>query len=202
MNDRHASASNRIDSSTAWAMTGVKTLSWKLPCVPAKPTVASLPKTRVTTIVIASDWVGLTLPGMIDEPGSFSGIRSSPMPVRGPDASHRTSFAIFISAPASVRSADDTATSASCEASWTNRLSAWWNFSPVCTAEVLRDERAEGGGGVEPGPDRRPPDREGAGPLPGIPDVRLRVADLRRPTPRSPGRASPASRPAGASAPP
>ena len=85
---------------------------------------------RVTTIVIASDWVGLTLPGMIDEPGSFSGIRSSPIPVRGPDASHRTSLAIFISAPASVRSDDDTATSASCDASCTNRLSAWWNFSP------------------------------------------------------------------------
>ena len=30
------------------------------------------------TIVTASAWVGLTLPGMIDEPGSFSGSESSP----------------------------------------------------------------------------------------------------------------------------
>ena len=76
-----------------------------MPCDPAKPTAASLPNTWTQTIVIASHCVGLTLPGMIDEPGSFSGIAISPMPQRGPDASQRTSFAIFISAPASVRSA-------------------------------------------------------------------------------------------------
>ena len=143
MNERQASASSRIDSSTACAITGVKTLSWKLPCVPAKPTVASLPNTRVTTIVIASDWVGFTLPGMIDEPGSFSGMRSSPMPVRGPDASQRTSLAIFISAPASVRSADDTATSASCEASCTNRFSRLLEGLPrlVATGAARRAAR-------------------------------------------------------------
>jgi hypothetical protein len=33
---------------------------------------------------MASHWVGLTLPGMIDEPGSFSGRCSSPKPQRGP----------------------------------------------------------------------------------------------------------------------
>ena len=36
------------------------------------------------TITIASHWVGLTLPGMIDEPGSFAGSVSSPSPQRGP----------------------------------------------------------------------------------------------------------------------
>ena len=35
------------------------------------------------TMVSASHWVGLTLPGMIEEPGSFSGSDSSPRPERG-----------------------------------------------------------------------------------------------------------------------
>ena len=34
---------------------------------------------------MASAWVGLTLPGMIEEPGSFSGSEISPMPERGPE---------------------------------------------------------------------------------------------------------------------
>jgi hypothetical protein len=33
--------------------------------------------------------------GMIDQPGSFSGRRSSPRPQRGPEASQRMSLAIF-----------------------------------------------------------------------------------------------------------
>ena len=53
-------------------------------------------------MVMASLWVGFTLPGMIDEPGSFSGSDSSPRPARGPDASQRMSLAIFISDTASV----------------------------------------------------------------------------------------------------
>ena len=46
-------------------------------------------------MVSASACVGLTLPGMIELPGSFSGMRSSPRPERGPEASRRTSLAIF-----------------------------------------------------------------------------------------------------------
>ena len=42
---------------------------------------------------IASAWVGLTLPGMIDEPGSLAGSTSSRRPVRGPDPSQRMSLA-------------------------------------------------------------------------------------------------------------
>ena len=53
--------------------------------------------TWAQTIVIASDWVGLTLPGMIELPGSFSGRLSSPMPQRGPEPSRRMSLAILIS---------------------------------------------------------------------------------------------------------
>ena len=36
------------------------------------------------TMVSASHWVGLTLPGMMLLPGSFSGSNSSPSPHRGP----------------------------------------------------------------------------------------------------------------------
>ena len=47
------------------------------------------------TIIIASAWVGLTLPGMIDEPGSFEGKINSIRPVRGPEPSQRMSLAIL-----------------------------------------------------------------------------------------------------------
>ena len=64
-------------------------------------------------MVSASLCVGLTLPGMMDEPGSFSGMLNSPMPLRGPLASQRTSLAIFIRLAASVLSAPWAWTSAS-----------------------------------------------------------------------------------------
>ena len=48
------------------------------------------------TIVRDSLCVRFTFPGIIDEPGSFSGIRSSPSPQRGPEASQRMSLAIFM----------------------------------------------------------------------------------------------------------
>src|ERR1035438_123594 len=64
-----------------------------------------LPNTWQQTMVIASHWVGLTLPGMIEEPGSFSGRVSSPRPQRGPEASQRMSLAIFMSEAARVFSA-------------------------------------------------------------------------------------------------
>ena len=47
------------------------------------------------TISMASACVGLTLPGMIDEPGSFDGSTSSIRPVRGPEPSQRMSLAIL-----------------------------------------------------------------------------------------------------------
>src|SRR5476649_1782701 len=57
------------------------------------------------TMVSASHWVGLTLPGMMDEPGSFSGRLSSPIPARGPEPSRRRSFAILKRSAASALSA-------------------------------------------------------------------------------------------------
>src|SRR3981081_648675 len=86
-------------------ITGLKTLSSKLPCEPANPAAAGAPFTCTHTIVMASHCVGLTLPGMIDEPGSFSGMESSPRPQRGPEASHRISLEIFIKDAAKVSKA-------------------------------------------------------------------------------------------------
>ena len=63
---------------------------------------ALLPCTCTATMVMASHCVGFTLPGMIEEPGSFSGMRISARPQRGPEASQRMSLEIFISEPASV----------------------------------------------------------------------------------------------------
>ena len=111
-------------------MTGLKTLSSKLPCDPAIVMVVSFPITCVVTIVMASDCVGLTLPGMIEDPGSFSGRRSSAIPARGPEPSHRMSFAIFIRDTASVVSAPLMKTIASCAASAANRFGAWTNGRP------------------------------------------------------------------------
>ena len=76
-----------------------------MPCDPATVMVTSFPKTCAQTIVSASAWVGLTLPGMMLEPGSFSGRLSSPSPERGPEPSQRTSLAIFMRLTASVRMA-------------------------------------------------------------------------------------------------
>src|ERR1017187_7282925 len=95
-------------------MTGLYTLSSKLPCDQANPTAAVAPCTCTQTMVIASHCVGLTLPGMMDEPGSFSGIDSSPRPQRGPDASQRMSLEIFISEAARVSIAPCANTISSC----------------------------------------------------------------------------------------
>ena len=106
------SASRRTLCRKLWAISGLKTFSSKLPDAPPMPMATSLPITWQQTMVSASHWVGLTLPGMIELPGSFSGMPISPRPERGPEASQRTSLAIFISATASVFSAPCAATSA------------------------------------------------------------------------------------------
>ena len=47
------------------------------------------------------------IPGIIDDPGSFSGRESSPRPHRGPDAKNLISFAIFMRLVAIVFNAPD-----------------------------------------------------------------------------------------------
>ena len=61
---------------------------------------------------------------MIELPGSFSGMVISPSPDRGPEASQRTSLAIFMSETATVFSAPCANTIASCAASASNLLGA------------------------------------------------------------------------------
>src|SRR5437016_4823476 len=94
-------------------MTGRIALSSKLPWEPAKAIALSSESTWMQTITMASHWVGLTLPGMIEDPGSLAGRTSSLRPQRGPDASHRMSLAIFISGTASERSPAEAPTMAS-----------------------------------------------------------------------------------------
>jgi hypothetical protein len=97
------------------------------PILPEIETVTLLPITWAATMVSASHCVGFTLPGMIDDPGSFSGRLSSPKPHRGPDPRCRMSFAIFIS---------DTATTfnapwASTRASWVASASNYFRAEPL-----------------------------------------------------------------------
>ena len=61
----------------------------------------------------ASHCVGFTLPGIIDDPGSFSGKINSPYPALGPEPKNLISFEIFIKATAHVLSAPEKLTIAS-----------------------------------------------------------------------------------------
>ena len=131
-----------------------------MPDAPPMLTATSLPSTCAQSIVSASHWVGLTLPGMIELPGSFSGMRISPSPERGPDASQRTSLAIFMSDAASVFSAPCANTSASCAASASNLFGARDERQAGPRRELGGDARAELGRRVEPGADRGAAERE------------------------------------------
>jgi hypothetical protein len=51
--------------------------------------------TWLQTMVMASHCVGFTFPGIIDDPGSFSGKFSSPSPLRGPEPRNHISLAIL-----------------------------------------------------------------------------------------------------------
>src|SRR5690625_2009401 len=89
--------SSRTDSSRFCAMTGMPTFSSKAPLVEDRATVVSLPIIWAQTWIADSQITGLTLPGMMDEPGCRSGMAISPRPVFGPDPIQRRSLLIFIS---------------------------------------------------------------------------------------------------------
>src|SRR5579883_57575 len=113
--------------------------------------------TCTQTIVIASHCVGLTLPGMIDEPGSFSGRINSPRPHRGPDPSHRKSLAIFINAQASVFNAPLVNTIASLAANAANLLGAVTKGNFVNSAIFFATLSANFGCEFNPVPTAVPP---------------------------------------------
>ena len=108
-------------------------------------------------MVSASDCVGFTLPGMIDEPGSFSGSRSSPRPARGPEPSMRTSLAIFISEPATVLSWPESSTCASCAASDSNLFGAVTKGRAVMLAISAATRSPYSGWALSPVPTAVPP---------------------------------------------
>ena len=178
---RAPSASSRALCRKLWIITGLKTLSSKLPEAPATLMATSLPNTCAQSIVSASHWVGLTLPGMIELPGSFSGMRISPRPQRGPEASQRTSLAIFISDAASVFSAPCAMTIASCAASASNLFGAETNGEPGARRQLGRDARAELGRRVEAGADRGAAERQLAQVRQRRREVRQAVVELRDP---------------------
>ena len=194
----------RIDSSRLRAISGTRTFSSKLPCVPATVIAVSLPITCAATCSTTSGITGLTLPGMIERALLQLGQAVSASPVRGPEPISARSFAIFVSETATTLSAPDSSTSAS-------RLPCASNGSA-------------GGRIVEAGGLRRARSRTRCGELRDACSARCRWrcrragsaprAAARRSTrsraragsaPRSrrtPGRASPARRPSGACGPP
>ncbi len=131
-------------------------------------------------MVSASHCVGFTLPGMIELPGSFSGIVISPRPERGPLASQRTSLAILTSAAASVFSAPCRLTSASAAAIASNLLGALTNGKCGVGGDFRGDARAELGMRVEPGAHGGAAQRQLEHVRQRRRDVRARVAELRR----------------------
>ncbi len=90
-----------------------------------------MPITRAHTMSVASGTTGLTLPGMIDEPGCRSGMCSSPRPVFGPEPIHRRSLLIFVSETAIVRRAPDASTRPSRLA-----CASKWSFASVIGSSV------------------------------------------------------------------
>ena len=121
------------------------------------PTAVSLPMTCTATMVTASHWVGLTLPGMMEEPGSLAGMRISPRPSRGPEANQRTSLAIFIISAARAFSAPWANTSSSRLVRAWNLFSAVRKRLPVRSDTSRATRRSKPAGAFRPVPTAVPP---------------------------------------------
>ena len=177
---------------------GRNTFSSKLPVAPPKFTATSLPNTWQQSIVTASDCVGLTLPGMIELPGSFSGmlVRRGRSAGRSPASGRRWRSS---SAPRRASSARHArATSASAAASASNLFGAVSKGRPVSFAELGRDLHRELRMRIQAGADRRAAQRQldtDAAAAPRRAGCHGRAARHSR---RIPVRASTASRPANA----
>ena len=132
-------------------------MSSKWPWLSAKVIAVLLPKICTQTWVRASHWVGLTLPGMIEEPGSFSGSANSPRPERGPEPSRRMSLAILNRLAATVLTAPWLKTIASCAAKASNLLGAVvkgiWVMAAMRSATILSKPT----GALRPVPTAVPP---------------------------------------------
>lgn len=127
-NDLQPSPNNLIDLSTLEAIKGLNTFNSKWPLAPPIVTATLLPITCAHNMVMASHWVGFTFPGIILDPGSFSGRMSSPSPLLGPLPKKRISFAIFIKLTAMVLSVPWNSTIASLVARHSNLFGAVVNL--------------------------------------------------------------------------
>src|ERR1700722_12597187 len=101
-------------------------------------------------MVTASHWVGLTLPGIMEEPGSLTGSQSSFRPARGPEPIQRRSLAIFIKDTAKVFKAAEAKTSGSWQAKAANLFGAVSKGSPVARARRAAAFSAKSGGAFRP----------------------------------------------------
>ena len=117
----------------------------------------SLPTTCAQAISVASQITGLTLPGMMLEPGCRSGSRISPSPARGPEDIQRRSLQILVRLTATTFSAPLSSTTASC-ADWASKwFSASRNSTPVRSLTRLITRAAKPGAALRPVPAAVPP---------------------------------------------
>jgi hypothetical protein len=93
----------------------------------------------------------------MEEPGSFSGIVNSLKPARGPQAYQRTSLAIFMQAPASVRKVALAATTASWADRAANLFGAETKGFPVSAAILAAASSPNCGWAFSPVPTAVPP---------------------------------------------
>ena len=147
----------RCCPSSVSAISGSMTFSWKLPEAPAMPTAASLAETRVAAIATASGITGLTLPGMMLEPGCSAGSEISASPASGPEFIQRRSFEILSSATAQARSAPDSSTAVSCDARPRNGRARRRSARPVRAASRAMARFANSGCALTPVPTAVPP---------------------------------------------
>ena len=142
------------------AIIGIITFSSSSPDWPPTVIATSLPMTWAATWQTDSGMTGLTLPGMIDEPGCSAGSVISRQAAARPDDSRRRSLAIFIRSAASVLRAPLAATTAWRLPSPSKRSAdgAQGQAGPL----VDRGEGAGGelGVGVDAGADRRAAERD------------------------------------------
>ena len=96
--------------------------------------------------------MGFTFPGIIELPGSFSGIVISPSPHLGPLASHLISLDIFSRSQASALMAPWENTSSSFELKAWNLFSALANSSPVISSTALAASIPKSLGALSPVP--------------------------------------------------
>ncbi len=94
---------------------------------------------------------------MMEEPGSFSGMRISPRPHLGPLASHRTSFAIFSMSAAMALTAPWAKTISSLEVSAWNLLPAVTKCFPVSAETSSATFTSKPAGAFKPVPTAVPP---------------------------------------------